>query len=483
MQLDPINFWAKQRPNAIALTVSSDVATSELSYATFDEAINKVAMRLRTFDIPNAGIVAIQSKSVIFLHLIERALHRMNLTTLVLQPSILPDVSSDLLESDLFLTFEETGRNIHPKTEILSQEWMREALKGPAVPAPNYNPHPQDILRILISSGTTGQPKKIPLTRSSLAHRFTLGAQIGYSGDERLLVTMGPETLAGFTAPLLCWSKGGCVTHIENNKIYNGILKVKPNNLMMSTGQLYNLINEIPENAKPIDGLRLSVMGSTISQEIIAATQAKLTTNVCVIYGSTELGAVSFGSAEILNIHERSVGYILPGLEVEIVNSAGSVLPSLEIGNVRIKREEVFSGYLDENGTTSLSWQDGWFYPGDLGALSEDGLLVILGRASEIMNLGGLKIDPVIVDEFARTIVGVRDAAAFTISNEAGVELPWIAIVRDVDFEATQFSAIIQAKWPVLRNINLAFIDIIPRNGMMKIERQKLKLMAIAAQK
>jgi len=224
-------------------------------------------------------------------------------------------------------------------------------------------------------------------------------------------------------------------------------------------------------------------MGSTISQKIIAETRKKLTENVYIIYGSTELGAVSFGSAEILNIHERSVGYILPGLDVDIVNSAGIVLPALEIGNVRIKREEVFSGYLDEEGTTSLSWQDGWFYPGDLGALSEDGLLVILGRASEIMNLGGLKIDPLIVDEFARTIVGVRDAAAFTIANEAGVELPWIAIVRDVDFEASQFSAIIQAKWPVLRNINLAFIDIIPRNSMMKVERQKLKLMAIAAQK
>jgi len=188
------------------------------------------------------GIVAIQSKSITFLYFIERALHRMNLTTLVLPPNVLPDVSSGFLESDIFLTFEETSRNIHPKTEILSHQWMIETLKGPPVLAPNCNPRPQDIIRILISSGTTGKPKKIPLTRSSLVHRFTLGQQIGYSGDERLLVTMRPETLAGLTAPLLCWSKGGCVTYIDNNKIYNGILRVKPNNLMISTGQLYNLI-------------------------------------------------------------------------------------------------------------------------------------------------------------------------------------------------------------------------------------------------
>jgi len=159
------------------------------------------------------------------------------------------------------------------------------------------------------------------------------------------------------------------------------------------------------------------------------------------------------------------------------------VLPPLEIGNVRIRREEVFSGYLDEEGITSSSWQDGWFYPGDLGALSEDGLLVVLGRVSEIMNLGGEKIDPVMIDEFAKTIAGVCDAAAFTIPNEAGVELAWIAIVRGANFDAPQFPAIMQAKWPVLKNMNLAFIDAIPRNGMMKIERQKLKQMAIAAQK
>ena len=483
MQLDPIHFWARLRPNAIALIESSDAGTRELSYGTFDAAINKIAMRLRNFDMPDMGVVAIQSKSIIFLYLIERALHRMNMTTLVLQPNILPDPSSGLLESDLFLTFEEANRSLHPKTEVLSTEWMREALTGPPVPAPKYHPRPQDILRILVSSGTTGKPKKIPLTRASLMHRFTLGAQIGYSGDERLLVTMGPETLAGFTAPLLCWSKGGCVIHINNNKIYTELLKMRPNNLLMSTGQLYNLINEIPENAKPIEGLRLSVMGSTLSKKIAEKAQEKITKDINIIYGSTELGAASFGSVGVLNINERSVGYIMPGLEVEIVNSTGIVLPPLEIGNVRIRREEVFSGYLDEEGITSSSWHDGWFYPGDLGALSEDGLLVILGRVSEIMNLGGVKIDPVMIDEFAKTIAGVCDAAAFTIPNEAGVELPWIAIVRGANFDAPQFSAIMQAKWPVLKNINLAFIDAIPRNGMMKIERQKFKQMAIAAQK
>ena len=66
--------------------------------------------------------------------------------------------------------------------------------------------------------------------------------------------------------------------------------------------------------------------------------------------------------------------------------------------------------------------------------------------------------------------------------NDAGVEFPWIAVVRDESFDAAELRALVHAKWPVLSTVRLAFIDAIPRNGMMKVEREKLKRLIAAPQ-
>ena len=480
MQLDPIQFWARHRPNAIALT-----SNNEISYRVFDQAINKVGAGLLAMGVPSSGLVAIQTGSMSYLYLIERALHRMGLATVVVPSRVPPTELLGLLEPDLFLTFEEASLGAHSKTALLSREWIQGVLEGPVVPAHAYNPKSQDRLRIVLSSGTTGTPKKILVTRASLELRLShliVGMRNGYAANEKLLVTMGPDTIAGLTFPLWCWSMGGCVVNIDARNMYEEIVRIRPNNIMMSTGQLETLIKTIPENALALDGMRITAMGSPVSKSLALTASERLTKDLYIIYGSSELGSVSFGHTAVLDRHERAVGYVMPGRDVEIVDGEGSVLPTGKVGIVRVRREEVFAGYLDDAGTTSSSWRDGWFYPGDLGALSEDGLLVIVGRVSEIMNLGGVKIDPVLIDEFAKTIPGVRDAAAFSIMNEAGVEAPWIAIVRDETFDAPRFRALVLARWPELSNHKITFVDAIPRNSMMKVERQKLKSMSRAPQ-
>ena len=478
MQLDPIQFWARHRPNAIAL-----ISNSQITYRVFDQSINKVAAGLLAMGVPSSGLVAIQIGSLSYLYLIERALHRMGLATVVVPHPIPPNDSLRSLEPDLFLTFEEANLGAHSKAALLSHEWMQRVMEGPVVPAPAYNPKSQDRLRIVLSSGTTGTPKKILVTRASLELRLSsyfFGMRNGYTANEKLLVTMGPDTIAGLTSPLWCWSMGGCVVNIDSQNMYDEIVRIRPNNIMMSTGQLETLIKTIPENAPALDGIRITAMGSPVSKSLALTASERLTKDLYIIYGSSELGSVSFGHTAVLDRHERAVGYVMPGRDVEIVDGEGAVLPTGKVGIVRVRREEVFAGYLDDAGTTSSSWRDGWFYPGDLGALSDDGLLVVVGRVSEIMNLGGTKIDPLLIDEFAKTIPGVSDAAAFSVVNEAGVETLWVAVVRDEAFEASRFRALINARWPAFSNLRLAFIGAIPRNGMMKVERQKLRSMSLA---
>jgi acyl-CoA synthetase (AMP-forming)/AMP-acid ligase II len=142
---------------------------------------------------------------------------------------------------------------------------------------------------------------------------------------------------------------------------------------------------------------------------------------------------------------------------------------------LRIKAEGLFEGYLDDETATAAALRDGWFYPGDLAILGEDGLLSIEGRVAEFMNLGGVKIAPPAVDEAALACPGVLEAAAFSVPDAQGIEQPWIAVVRGEGFAERALIDALDARWPALRRTRIAFIDRIPRNAMGKPERQKLK--------
>ena len=124
--------------------------------------------------------------------------------------------------------------------------------------------------------------------------------------------------------------------------------------------------------------------------------------------------------------------------------------------------------------------RDGWFYPGDLGSLSADGLLLVEGRDTEIMNIGGDKYAPHVIEEVALGCAGIRDAAAFSVPNEFGVEVPWLAVVRGEGHRDGEVMGKLLARWPGLAGVQVAVIAGIPRNQMGKIERLTLRHQALA---
>src|SRR5262249_8211476 len=66
---------------------------------------------------------------------------------------------------------------------------------------------------------------------------------------------------------------------------------------------------------------------------------------------------------------------------------------------------------------------------GDIGSLTDENMLVISGRKKEIFNLGGDKISPRTIEDTLTGFYGIRDAAAFTMPNELGVDEVWALIV------------------------------------------------------
>ena len=113
------------------------------------------------------------------------------------------------------------------------------------------------------------------------------------------------------------------------------------------------------------------------------------------------------------------------------------------------------------------------FYPGDLGFINEKGRLVLAGRVDELLNLGGVKANPEILEEIALTVDGVLEAAAFSIQTSATEELSF-ALVTSGGFDLSKLEKKVLAKTG-FKVSSVRLVSHLPRNPAGKIERFKLR--------
>ncbi len=191
---------------------------------------------------------------------------------------------------------------------------------------------------------------------------------------------------------------------------------------------------------------------------------------------------MAIGTGALLEEHDGTAGYVLPTVEIEAVDTAGRVLPPGATGELRIRVAGMATGYLGEEsgGGGPSALRDGWFYPGDLGSVSADGIVTVAGRVTEILNIGGTKFQPAAIEEVVLGCTGIRDAAAFSVPDEHGIEIPWVAVVRGDDYKPGELVARVRARWPGLTGLQVAVTREIPRNQMGKIDRLQLRQHGVA---
>jgi acyl-coenzyme A synthetase/AMP-(fatty) acid ligase len=219
---------------------------------------------------------------------------------------------------------------------------------------------------------------------------------------------------------------------------------------------------------------RVEVGGAATPQSLILTARATLCTNVVGVYGSTEMGLVAQTPSSVLYSQPTAAGYVVPGVTVEIVDDAGNAVEAGAEGIVRVRAPLMADRYIGDEEATAAGFRDGWFHPGDLGRLGADGVLHITGRADEMINSGGVKLSPVIVDEFLLAQPGVRDAAAFAHRQPGRYDQVWAAVVCDERFDEEAVLSAARARLNSRAPVRIVRMAEIPRNAMGKAQRQQL---------
>ena len=470
-----ISHWAQRNPDGIAVVTPG----AAIRYAEFDGLIDKTAAHLAAHGLSAGARVAVHVPDEYVHWILLMALDRLGVGSATVGTLRPDNLFLATIKPSLILTVEK-GR---PGTLEISAAWLEEVRRMAPTGRPARRGKPDDIVRFFSSSGTTGTPKTIALMRAQVAARVAAQRLSGgFGGTSRGCVLFGPGTNGGYTWPLAIWLAGGSVVlnMIYSRSIAEALARTQPTHLYIAIGTLVDLVRGPNAIATPLPNMMVYAVGSTLPRALADEARRKLSPNIGSSYGTTEVAGVAAASPAVLQQHEGTVGHVLPPAEVEAVDSAGRVVAPGAIGQLRIRTVGMATGYLGGEPGAPSPLRDGWFYSDDLGSVSADGLVILHGRAGELLNIGGNKYAPQALEELALTCAGIRDAAAFSVPDKLGVETPWIAVVRGDDHRPGELVGKLKARWPQLGELQVVATTAIPRNQMGKIDRLKLREQGIA---
>ena len=469
-----VSFQARYRPEAVA--ISTPVGSA--SFAQLEADVNRMARRLAGV-APRGARVAVQVTGSGLHWVVLLALARLGCVSASLPP-VGERSEAELLailRPDVLLT-ERTPASAVAASLQLTPDWVAESFRASPEPVEAHSFGPVDPVRIVLSSGTTGAPKKMLMTRAMVDARIRTGG-LSQMGHRRVHAAVGLDTETGFRAPLVAWATGQSALYPETGfRWAEFLVRSRPQVLVMVPAQLDALLAGLPQDFAPLPGLNVILISGSPSPALFARARARLTPEVFVVYGSTEAGLAAQASPGLLSTETGLTGLVSPSAEVEVVDEAGVRVAWGALGRVRVRTEEMVAGYLDDAALTARYFQDGWFYPGDLGALSATGRLSLHGRETEVLELGGARIAPGVIEATLLACPGVEDAAAFSVPvGEGGVHQARAAVVctEGCDLEAVRGE--LRRALPQFE-VRLAVVASLPRSERGKIDREALRRQA-----
>lgn len=316
-----------------------------------------------------------------------------------------------------------------PGRAWLDPESPREADDMPA-------PHsPQRPLFFKTSSGTTGEPKLFCLTHKAYAERLGRDFRFALPASGEYLYT--PVSLAFLSATswaLYSLQNGGGILLASAptplSAVVDWIDKHPVRNVVMGPVHTSPLLDMFASSAGRFPGLRSFALGTTmVGERLRADVMHRLTPNLYVMYGTNEAGIVAVAGPEQLRGDPRTVGTPVTGASIEIVDEKDRPLPPGETGVIRMRAPGMITSYVGDERASAKAFRDGWYFPGDVGALSPSGALAILGRTDDMMIFNGINIYPGAIEAALERHPDVAEAAAFGLASARHGQIPAAAVV------------------------------------------------------
>jgi acyl-CoA synthetase (AMP-forming)/AMP-acid ligase II len=124
-----------------------------------------------------------------------------------------------------------------------------------------------------------------------------------------------------------------------------------------------------------------------------------------------------------------SVGRLVSGLEGQVADADYRPLPTGSVGPLGFRAPWIPDRYVGNEKATAEHFRDGWFYPGDVGAIDADGWVSLDGRSDDVINFGGVKIQPESLEAVLAEHPDIQDAAVVGAPHPTAGSVPVALVV------------------------------------------------------
>ena len=357
---------------------------------------------------------------------------------------------------------------------------MEAAGQVAAAPEP-YPATDKTWAALLYTSGTTGKPKGAVLSHGNLeANARALLAAWRFTDQDVILHVLPIFHVHGlFVAGNIAMLTGARLIWRRAFDPVDVIRRLKDATAFMAVPTLYTrLLGRAEFGAETVRNIRLFVSGSApLDPVTFEAFRERTGHRILERYGMTETNMLVSNPYDGERV-AGSVGYPLPGVQIRLV-AEGAEPPTGEVGTVQVKGPNVFQGYLNAPEKTAAAFtEDGFFVTGDLGYLSDDGRLFLVGRQSDMIISGGYNVYPTEVEAALIDLDGVAEAAVFGLKHPDFGEAVAAAVAPRPGIELAEAELIKACRrrlagYKTPKRVFL--LDALPRNAMGKTDRKALR--------
>ncbi|WP_311488789.1 class I adenylate-forming enzyme family protein [uncultured Corynebacterium sp.] len=349
---------------------------------------------------------------------------------------------------------------------------------------------------LFYTSGTTGKPKGALAHQAALARIAIVQSKRWGVSTPRVLCNL-PVNHTGCVGDIVgpVQYAGGYLFFMENFDVpatVNAIKAERLNALFQIPTQIISLMNYDGFEAVAQENLCLVAWGGAALPASYVMKLRDWGIRMTTVYGSSETVASLTSSREGASVDElaNSVGVPDPEFRMKIAESADRVLDFTEAkgvtGEVYVKHWTFLPGYLNlPEATREAFTDDGWLKTGDIGRVTSDGNLQLVGRTSEMFKSGGYNIYPLEIEDALESAPEVAQAVVTSVPDDKYSEVGFAFVVLATDFSTsshvTESALIRQCKNKLARYKAPKFVEIIeglPTLPNGKIDRKALKYLA-----
>ena len=390
---------------------------TELTYSQLDQKVIAAATYLKDFGIKDADRVALFCPNSIQYVICLLALWKLGAVACLLstrQPEEvineqLKDIRSQYLITSINALIESSkivAMNINLDAVVSNQKYAESDSF-------------QDIYKfakdkdatIIFTSGSTEKPKAVLHTFEN--HYYNAkgsNENIPVNANDRWLLSLPLYHVSGLGILFrILLGYGAIVIPYAGEDIAYTISRYKVTHLSLVPAQLYRLLKD-EGNFLALKNLKAILLGGSSIPSNLIKQSRKIGLSLCVTYGLTEM-ASQVATSKLIND---------PGFEplenVYLLNYRQ--LKISDQGEVFVKGNTLFKGYISQNKVDRPLTEDGWFKTGDLGFITGNGCLKITGRKDNMFISGGENIRPEEIERHLCQIENVEEAIVVPVYNE-----------------------------------------------------------------